>query len=158
MINKGVIPSLHVDYKKSRVKEYFKEGRALRVETTINDTRDFQIGRRLANLPALREIGFQANRRLLDVQRVSHDCWIGEDTWSEVVRPVVHGEQRASGLRFDDRRVQALFVALVLLAAYPHGFRSSHLRELLAQLLGFAPAMIPRGRMTYDLRRLPSTD
>ena len=64
----GVTPSLHVDYKNTRIKQYHKEGRALRTETTINNTRDFGIGKRLHNLPALREIGFQANRRLLDVQ------------------------------------------------------------------------------------------
>ena len=34
-------PALHVDYKHSRIKQYHKEGRALRTETTINDTRDF---------------------------------------------------------------------------------------------------------------------
>ena len=64
-----MIPSLHVDYKHTRIKQYHKEGRALRTETTINNTRDFGIGKRLHNLPALREIGFQANRRLLDVQQ-----------------------------------------------------------------------------------------
>ena len=34
---------------------------SLRTETTVNDTRDFSIGKRLTNLPALREIGFSAN-------------------------------------------------------------------------------------------------
>jgi len=33
---------LHVDYRKSRIKQYHKEGEALRSETTINDTRDFE--------------------------------------------------------------------------------------------------------------------
>jgi hypothetical protein len=154
VITNGVIPSLHVDYKRARIKEYFKEGRALRVETTINDTRDFAIGKRLKNLPALREIGFAANRRLLDVQRVSHDCAIGEDMWNEVVRPVTVGQQRASALRFDDPRVQALFLVLVLFLYQTDGFRSAQLREPLAQLLGLDPAKITRGRMTYDLRRL----
>ena len=42
-----------------------RKGRALRTETTINDTWDFDIGKGLVNLPALREIGFSANRRLL---------------------------------------------------------------------------------------------
>jgi hypothetical protein len=62
------VPSIHVDYKKSRIKQYHKEGQALRTETTINDTYDFAIGRALRNLPALREIGFAANRRLLHVE------------------------------------------------------------------------------------------
>jgi len=62
-----------VDYKNSKIKQYHKEGRALRTETTINDTRDFGLSKRLTNLPALRQIGFTANRRLLGVQRLSHN-------------------------------------------------------------------------------------
>src|SRR2546426_5031818 len=54
VITEGVTPSLHVDYKAARSKIYFKEGQALRHETTVNNTRDFGIGRRLHNLPALR--------------------------------------------------------------------------------------------------------
>ena len=73
VITDGVTPSLHIDYKHTTIKQYHKEGRALRTETTINDTRDFGIGKRLTNLPALREIGFSANRRLLGVQRLSHN-------------------------------------------------------------------------------------
>ena len=34
-------PSIHVDYKHSKIKQYHKLGRAIRTETTINDTRDF---------------------------------------------------------------------------------------------------------------------
>lgn len=61
--------------------------RALRTETTINNTRDFAIGKRLHNLPALREVGFQANRRLLDVQTISQDCTVGEATFRQVTQP-----------------------------------------------------------------------
>lgn len=154
VITDGVIPSLHVDYKSARIKEYYKEGRALRVETTINDTRAFGIGKRLLNLPQLRKLGFAANRRLLDVQTISHDCAVGEDTWNQVVRPITVGTQRASALRFDDPRVQALFAATVLFVFQTDGFRSSQLRVPLAQLLGIDPATITRARMTYDLRRL----
>ena len=64
VVTQGVIPSLHVSYKFSKIKQYFKEGRALRTETTINNTHDFGVGRSLTNLPALRAIGFNANRRL----------------------------------------------------------------------------------------------
>src|SRR5664279_1109230 len=72
VITDGVVPSLHIDYKNSKIKQYHKEGRALRTETTINDTRDFGLSKRLTNLAALRQIGFPANRRLLGVQRISH--------------------------------------------------------------------------------------
>jgi hypothetical protein len=58
VLTTGVTPSLHADYKHTGIKQYHKEGRALRTETTINNTRDFGIGKGLGNLPALREIGF----------------------------------------------------------------------------------------------------
>ena len=154
VITEGVIPSIHIDYRSARVKEYFKLGRALRVETTINNSRDFKIGKRLHNLPRMREFGFRANRRLLDVQELSHDCFVGEETWNRVVRPTRVGDQRASALRFDDPRVQALFAVLVMFAFQADGFTSSQLRAPLAQLLGIDPATLTRGRMTYDLRRL----
>jgi hypothetical protein len=57
VITQGVIPSLYVDYKSARIKQYHKEGRALRTEITMNNTRDFYIGKRLPNLPALRQVG-----------------------------------------------------------------------------------------------------
>jgi len=154
VITDGVVPSLHVDYKNTRIKQYHKEGRALRTETTINNTRDFGIGKSLKNLPALRQVGFQANRRLLDVQKISHDCAIGEDAFDRVVRPTEVAGQRASALRFGDQRVQALFAVLVIFSLQPRGFTNQQMRALLAQLLGLDPATYPVGSMTYDLRRL----
>ena len=50
VITDGVTPSLHADYKNATIKQYHKQGRALRTETTINNTRDFGIGKRLTNL------------------------------------------------------------------------------------------------------------
>jgi len=154
VITDGVVPSLHVDYKNTRIKQYHKEGRALRTETTINNTRDFGIGKQLKNLPALRQIGFQANRRLLEVQKISHDCAIGEDAFTEVVRPIEVNGQRAAALHFGDERVQALLAVLTVFSLQLRGFRNAEMRALLAQMLGFDPANYPAGRMTYDLRRL----
>ena len=150
----GVTPSLHVEYKSSRVKQYHKEGAALRTETTINDARDFGIGKRLHNLPALRKVGFSANRRLLDVQRISHDPTIGESAFSEVAQPVVVAGQRAPALRFGDPRAHALLSAIVVFRLLPNGFASRDIRAHLAPLLGVAPDALTSGRLTYDLRRL----
>ena len=88
VITDGVTPSLHIDYKHTRIKQYHKQGRALRTETTINDTTDFSIGKRLTNLPALREIGYPANRRLLRVQSISHDPITGTDALYTITAPV----------------------------------------------------------------------
>jgi hypothetical protein len=154
VLTDGVTPSLHVDYKSTGIKQYHKEGRALRTETTINNTRDFGIGKRLENLPALREIGFQANRRLLHVQCTSHDCMIGEDAFRQVNDPVVVNGQRASALRFADRAVQALFSALLVFRLLPRGFSSRELRDHWAPLLGQQAQSMTQGQMTYHLRRL----
>lgn len=154
VITEGVVPTLYFDYKSTRVKQYHKLGRALRTETTINNTRDFEIGKRLKNLPALREIGFQANRRLLDIQRISHDCTIGEDAFQQVHQPTTVGEQRASALRFGDPRVLALLSALILFRLLPRGFTNRDLREHVAPLRGLRLDQLSTGSMTYDLRRL----
>jgi len=154
VVTAGVVPALHIDYKHSRIKQYFKEERALRTETTINDTHDFDIGKRLFNLPALRRLGFQANRRLLDVQRISQDCALGEDAFHRVNDPVEVEGQRASGLRFADDSVQALLSALLVFRLLPRGFSNRDLRNHWAPLLGKAPHDITPGQMTYHLRRL----
>jgi hypothetical protein len=154
VLTAGVTPSLHVDYKHSKIKQYHKEGRALRTETTINDTGDFGIGRRLCNLPALREVGLQANRRLLDVERLSHDPHLGDQGFAALVTPAVVGTQRASALPFGTTRTQALLAALLVFRLLPQGFRNRDLRAHLAPLLGIDPALMTPGRMTYEIRRL----
>ncbi|MFV0373093.1 hypothetical protein [Microbacterium sp.] len=152
VITAEVTPSLHVDYKHATIKQYHKEGRALRTETTINDAYDFGIGRRLTNLPALCEIGFTANKRLLDVQRLSHDPSQGQHAFTAVTDPVTTDTgTRVAGLRFADPRVMALLHAVLVFRLLPHGFTNRDLRDLLGPLLG---TTITAGQMTYDLRRL----
>jgi hypothetical protein len=154
VLTDGVVPTLHIDYKHSRIKQYHKEGRALRTETTINDTRDFDLGKRLPNLAALRRVGFQANRRLLHVQTVSQDCAVGEDAFRRVNEPVVVSGQRASALRFADPAVQALFSALLVFRLLPRGFSNRDLRDHWAPLLGTPAQNMTQGQMSYHLRRL----
>ncbi|MBF6558424.1 MAG: hypothetical protein IVW52_20210 [Acidimicrobiales bacterium] len=150
----GVTPSLHVEYKHTKIKQYHKEGRALRTETTINDTRDFWIGKRLCNLPALREVGFSANRRLLHAQTISHDPIIGDTVFNRITQPALIDGQRVPGLRFGDRRVHALLDAIVIDRLGPNGFSNRDLKALVADLLAVNPTDLSSGMMTYDLRRL----
>src|SRR5262249_3525545 len=137
-----------------RIKQYHKENQALRTETTINNTYDFEIGRALRNLPALREIGFAANRRLLTVEYLSHDSLIGDDLLDTVTQPIVVDTQRAAALRFGDHRVLALMQTLCLFALSPTGFRHRDVRAPVAQLLGRAANQYATTQTTYDLRRL----
>src|SRR5437764_1683805 len=154
VLTQDVTPSLNVYYKNAHIKQYHKENRALRTETTINNTYDFAIGKRLHNLPKLREVGFAANRRLLDVERLSHDCMLTEDTFQTINGPVAAGRQRASGLRFADARTQSLLHGLIPFRLLPNGFRCADLRRHLAILLGRDLESISQGAITYQLRRL----
>jgi hypothetical protein len=154
VVTEGVTPSLNVYYKNTRIKQYHKQGRALRTETTINNTWDFRVGKGLHNLPKLRQIGFQANRRLLQAERISHDCMLAEETFQKINRPVVVNQQRASALRFGDSRVHALWHALVMFRLLPDGFRNPQLRQHLAELSGRPAEQLRQGAMTYQLRRL----
>ena len=157
ILTDGVIPSLHVYYKNTHLKQYhkvWKKGAALRTETTINNSYDFAVGRLIRNLPKLRRIGFAANRRVLEVEKISHDNRAGAQAFDHLQQPVVADGQRASALRFGDRRVQALFGVLVLFSLKIDGVRNRQLRPLLAQMLGLEEAQITQGKMSYDLRRL----
>jgi hypothetical protein len=155
VITEDVTPSLHIDYKNSKIKQYHKLGTAIRTETTINDTRDFGIGRRLANLPALRQTGFTANRRLLGAQMLSHDPITGASALAQVTDPVITpAGTRVAGLRLTDQRAQALLAVLCIFRLLPHGFTNAGLRRHLAPLLGTTPELMTSGQITYDLRRL----
>lgn len=154
VITRGVSPSIKIEYKKSHLKQYFKEGRALRTEMTFNDPKDFYVNKGISNFTHLRAIGRNANRRLLDVQRASQECVIPEASVERVVSSSINKDgRRAPGLRFGDRRVRALFSALTSFAHLPNGFTNRSLRELVAGHLGPEGEYTSR-KMTYDFRRL----
>jgi hypothetical protein len=153
VLNRGDQVALQVHYKHSKVKQYFKEGRALRTETTVNDTRDFGIGRLLtdANWQALLQLGHEVNERLLDAQLRACACAPDATTLERVVLPSRTSEGLpAPALRFGDPRVQALLAAL---CAFPHLLEGVSNRSLRPLVAGLLPGYTPR-QMTYDLRRL----
>jgi len=152
VINRGVEPAIQVHYKRSKVKQYFKEGRALRTETTINDTRDFGVGRLLTqeNWEALCRIGDNTNQRLLEAQLEACQCAPDAQTLERVVLPSTEEGLQAPGLRFGDPRVMALLASLCSFGHLFEGLTNSSLRPLVAGLIPGYSA----GQMTYDLRRL----
>jgi hypothetical protein len=154
VVTRGVSPSLNIEYKSSYVKQYFKEGRGLRNETTINDPHDFDLGKDISNLPELQEIARQVNRRLLEMERLSHNCILSQESVDDIVQPAVAKDgQRAPGLRFGDPRVMALFAALILFAHLADGLTNKALRQCVAGFLG-PDYSYTAAKMTYDLRRL----
>jgi hypothetical protein len=151
VITDGVEPSLHIEYKHSHLKQYFKEGRGLRSELTINNPNDFGFTKGLDRLPALRAVGDEVNRTLLTIERVSQDCTLSTATLDRLQHPLQIGQLRISALRFGEPRIQALCQALSGFAHLPAGFRHRDLRPRVGALLGRAYAA---PQMTYDLRRL----
>jgi hypothetical protein len=155
VVQEGVNPSLHAYYKKTHMKQYFKEQRALRTETTINNSRDFGVGKDISNLPFLQQLGRQINRRLLDAQHLSYDCVLSAPSLERIVQPTVTNDgQRAPALRLGQPRVMALLNALTSFVHIPHGFTNQSLRQQIADLLDPDQATYRAAQMSYDLRRL----
>lgn len=154
VVHHGVLPKLSVQYKDSFVKQYFKENRALRTETVINNTYDVGVKRLLPNLPYLKKVARNINRRLLSLERVSHNCAITKRTFESIVLPSEKDGQHAPGLRFGDPRVMAALAALCHFLPAPDGFTNKMLRERIAPFYDAGPKGYNVSRMTYDLRRL----
>ena len=154
VLTEGVDPTLCCYYRSSRIKQYFKEGRALRTETVICDTHDFGIGRRVCaeNWNALRAVGESANRRLCDAEAADAQPAPDVATFCQVTRPSRNDEGLyAAGLRFGEPRVMALLAALVGFCHVVAGFTNRQLVERIGALLG---AAYTSRQATYDLRRL----
>lgn len=153
IIQVGVQPSIYITYKHSGVKQYFKENRALRTETTINNPHDFDVAKQLSNWMYLRQLAAAINRRLLETERVSQDCSLSAESFERVSEPTVAPTgERAPGLRFGQPRAMALFAALSRFAPALNGFRHGDLRPVVQSLLQCDD--YTSSQMTYDLRRL----
>lgn len=155
VIQTGVQPNLHLTYKHSGVKQYFKENRALRTETTINNPLDFGVRKDLSNWAYLCKLGTQINQRLLETERVSQDCLLSAKSFARVSEPTLtESGLRAPGLRFGQPRVMALFAGLSRFLPALNGFRNAELRETIRALLNVSPDDYTASQMSYDLRRL----
>jgi hypothetical protein len=149
--SRGVDPSLQISHRNTHVKQYWKCDRALRTETTFNNTYDFGIGRKLENLPKLFALGRDINRRLLEMERQSCRAAPAASLFESLVMPTGESGRRAPGLRFGDPRVVALFGALCQFRIIFGGFYAKDLRPLVEHHLGAPYTM---GQLAYDLRRL----
>jgi hypothetical protein len=138
-------------YKHSRVKQYLKEGRALRIETVINKPSDIGVLARLEHLPELIVKGRAVNARLLTVERAGQGCAIGSALFERIHQPYIREGQRTGALRFGEPRVMALAGALCANVHTVTGFTNRSLRTRVAGLLGvdYRPT-----QMSYDLGRL----
>ena len=147
----GTEVSIDFRFKHSRVKQYLKEGRALRIETVINKPSDIDVLARLEHLPELVAKARQVNHRLLMIERAGQGCAIGSALFERTHQPYNREGQRTGALRFGDPRAMALAGALCMVVHAVTGFTNRSLRGLVAGLLG---RDYSSNQMTYDLRRL----
>jgi hypothetical protein len=151
VVTRGVDVCMDVNYRDSRIKQYLKEGRALRIETVVNSPDDLGVKRRLRNLDELQAKARAANARLLAVQKAGQDCAISTALFARVAQPSVQEGQRVPALRFGDPRVMALASALCVLVHTVVGFTN---RSLCAQVRSLLGSPYTSTQTTYDLRRL----
>jgi hypothetical protein len=104
--NGGVLVNLF--YKHSRIKQYLKDSRAMRIETVINTPRDLGCNARLPNLNDLQTKTRACNQRILDAERVGQGRVLASPALERIAHPSVddHG-CRTPALRLGDPRVMA---------------------------------------------------
>jgi hypothetical protein len=148
--DKGVV--VNIFYKHSRVKQYLKEGRAMRIETVINCPRDLACNARLPNLDELQAKARAVNGRILHAERAGQGTVLASPAFERIAHPSVTADgRRTPALRFGDPRVMALAGALCSTLLAATGITNKSLRALMTGLLA---APCTGGQMTYDLRRL----
>ncbi len=146
----GVV--LNLFYKHSRIKQYLKDGRAMRIETVINAPRDLGCNARLHNLAELQAKARAANHRILEAERAGQGTVLASPAFERIAHPSVNADgRRTPALRFGDPRVLALAGALCTTLLAATGITNKSLRALMTGLLH---APYTPGQMTYDLRRL----
>jgi hypothetical protein len=143
--------TMNAFFRHSRVKQYLKDGRALRIETVVNCPDDLRCHRRLQNLDELQTKARAVNRRLLDTERVGQGCVLASPAFERVAVPTLTADgRRAPAMRFGDPRVMALFGALCI-SLNALSFTNRSLRAQVSRLLG-VPYTV--NQMSYDLGRL----
>ena len=151
VIRVGDMVDVNTFFTHSRVKQYLKEGRALRIETVVNDPRDLRCNRRLVNLDELRVKARAINDRLVDNETAGQDCVLATPACERIASPTQVGQVRAPGLKFGDPRVHALAGALLMICLSVTGLTNTSLRACVASL---TDRVYTCGQASYDLRRL----
>ena len=153
IVTYGTEVNVNAFYRHSRIKQYLKDGRALRIETVVNDAYDLSCPRRLAHLDELQVRARAVNTALLDTERVGQGCVLASPAFERIAQPTLTEEgRRAPALRFGDPRVQALAGALCTTLSAVTGITNKSLRALMTGLLGGSGYTM--NQASYDLGRL----
>jgi hypothetical protein len=148
--NQGV--TVNVFFKHSRAKQYLKDGRAVRIETVVNDTTDLGVLRRLEHFEELSAKACAINHRIVEAERVGQGAVLASPAFERIAHPSIEDGRRAPALRFGDPRVQALAGALTHTLSAAVGITNRSLRARMPALLG--GGTYSTSQASYDLTRL----
>ena len=81
-------------YRHSRIKQYLKDGRALRIETVINTPRDLGCHARLRDLDEPQAKARARNQRILQAERVGQGCVLASPAFERIAHPTVDAAGR----------------------------------------------------------------
>jgi hypothetical protein len=151
-------PVLRWYYQTSFAKQYTRgdrhADRILRTETCSNDSRHFGIGRRVENLPLLRDKLLATNKRCLALQAELLASTVDTGQLSALAQPTVIGQRRIPGLKIHDDRVIRLLETLLHPAAFAPDWTT---RELHSRVLGrhqLGDGHYRLSQLRYDLAKL----
>jgi hypothetical protein len=169
-LKKGRHPGARIKHrmKDNWLKMYDKFGLLLRVETVINNPREFKVRRRrerdgrptmvwcpmnkgVANLPSYQRVARVANQRYLDALSVVADPKTAYEQVSHVAEPKVVNQRHYAGFNPARRDDVRLFQAVL---AGDHLLRGFHNADLRAQLWTEAHDPLERRRQMHRASRL----
>jgi hypothetical protein len=139
------------------LKQYVKDRRMLRTETSCFRVKELSVAKGINNLPRLREVMAQSNERYQEAQQDVLASPIDRGQLERLAQASVSASgRRTPGLHLDDRRLLAVLAALTSFA-YRIGLGSFRTREL----LGAVQRALERpeyrlSQLRYDLGKLRS--
>ncbi len=151
-------PVLRWYYQTSFAKQYVRgdqhSDRILRNETCSNDTRHFGVGRRLENLPLLRDKLAATNERCLAQQAELLASAVDTGQLTALAAPTLVGQRRIPGLKLHDDRVIRVLETLLHPGGFVHDWTT---RELHTRVIARHPLTTEDYRLSqlrYDLSKL----
>jgi hypothetical protein len=142
-------------HKRSYIKQYNKQGAALRTETCSNDAHEFGTNKALANLPYLLRCMDHCNQRLLRWQNTIDETTVGSNFVEKLGQPTVQPSgQRVAGIALHSIRLTMVLAAILQFAHVLHGFRNREVRSYLQRRFGLSPDEYSAAQLRYDLLKL----
>ena len=135
-------------------KQYEKGDRLLRTETCLNDTYHVSIGRKLDNLPAIKQHLAATTDRYLAQQAELLDSTVDRGALAALAAPVTTGTRRVPGIKLHDDRLVRLLDSLLYTGGLLGDWttRQLHQRILARHRLGEDDYTL--SQLRYDLGKL----